>query len=105
MRHDLLVVALKRCWLVAAAGLAFLRTVVFAIFVWHLLVEWVTAGDLSALLFELNLGCVSGRHDLFILFQGLCGARKGGGILGIVSNHVRYRRENHTKQLTLSPKA
>lgn len=56
----LVVVALQRCGLVGAAGLALLGAVVFAVLVGTLLVKGVAASNLGALLLKLSLGCVCG---------------------------------------------
>jgi len=49
--HILVVVTLQRSWLVTTSGLALLWTMVFAVFVGELLIQWVAAGNLSTLLF------------------------------------------------------
>jgi hypothetical protein len=95
--HGLLVVALKRCGLVAAARLPLLWAVVFAVFVWQLLVEWVAAGHLGALLIEFDIGRVSWGHDVLVI-KRLRGERGGGGLLIVIpaSSEVLLRRYDNT---------
>ena len=52
-----------------ASSLALLRAAVFAVLVWQLLVQWMAAGNLSALLFELGLGSLGLREDLIVIIQ------------------------------------
>ena len=67
----LVVVALQRRRLVGATRLALLRAVVLAVLVRPLLVENVTASNLSALLLELSFSHVSRRLNVFVTVQGL----------------------------------
>jgi hypothetical protein len=91
-RINLLVVALQRCWLVAAARIALLWAVVFAILVWHSLVQWVAASDLGALFFELQLSCVRRRHYIFVFFEGLCWDGSGCVLFGVCACVQKARR-------------
>jgi hypothetical protein len=63
---NILVVALQSSWLVAASGLALLGAVVLAILVWCLLVQWVAAGNLCALLLELGVSGLRLRECVFV---------------------------------------
>jgi hypothetical protein len=78
--HYLLVVALQRCWLVAASCLALFRAVIFSVLVGRLLVERVIASDLGAFFFELCLSSLGLREHVFVVIQRL----RHGSRLGVI---------------------
>jgi hypothetical protein len=82
--YELVVVALERCGLVAAAGLAFLGAMILAILVGQLLIEWVAAGNFSALFFEFGFSSIGWRHHFFVI-ERLCEKGCGRSVLVIVS--------------------
>lgn len=55
-RENLLVVALQRGWLVAAASVTLLGAMILAIFVWQLLVKRMATSNLSTLFLKFGLG-------------------------------------------------
>jgi hypothetical protein len=64
---------------------------VFAVLVRQLVVEWIAASNLGALLFELSFGGIDWGHGLIVFFKGV--ERVGRSIIVTVPRLVRISCE------------